>query len=369
MESLDLWPYGRTRLVHILRFIQVKLEEGERLLCNRSFYATGLLEAVATKKLDKMLAVCMDERLHTAAVYLGLATDRMKTVAHLIPLLTLEGFRGVTFSTLMKSEWDYALKLVKSRPCLHDDSVFMRGLCDIFAGQTDAAPLVEHLLQNCTDEAIMNRFLLTIVRDNRYIHLFEQFLSVDRLRGFLPYFRMGCFNNASVIQGLTEQYIENVDEPLGSLYKTLLIKTVKAVLPSRFQREACEMERRTVPEVLERETPLVTAACLARPDLVKLFISLRLTSDMELRDLRQCQDPRLVRQGCSPEAVQEVRELLMRPVSQLAALCIQTISDSIALCPDRERKVSALPIPSMFRRCILFKQQLEEFEFDSKATR
>ena len=90
---------------------------------------------------------------------------------------------------------------------------------------------------------------------------------------------------------------------------------------------------------------------------------------MELRDLRQCQDLRLVRQGCSPEAVQEVRELLMRPVSQLAALCIQTISDSIALCPDRERKVSALPIPSMFQRCILFEQQVEEFEFDSKATR
>ena len=155
------------------------------------------------------------------------------------------------------------------------------------------------------------------------------------------------------------------------------IGTIRAVASYDFQRQACELERTVNPEVLDRETPLVTAAILARVDLVKLFVSLGLTTDAELSDLRQCHDLKPVPEdydaevkgfpgvpgGYDAAAVQEVCEFLEHALPRrLETLCLLKISDAVVSCPDREKQVAGLPIPSVFLPHVLFEKQLEEFE-------
>ena len=143
--------------------------------------------------------------------------------------------------------------------------------------------------ENCTETFIMSLLLLTILQD-RHFHLLEKFMSIERLREFLPNFRMRASSNATILEALTAEYIKSADKVERSRCRSILSSTIRAVVSDHFQRKACELERKVRPEVVDRATPLVTAACLSRLDLVKLFSSLRLTTDAELSDLSQCED-------------------------------------------------------------------------------
>ena len=372
------WSRERKQLLKMLRRAEFTLEAGERLFSDHFFHdsSVSLLRLRARCEPEKMLAFCLRQKMHTAAVFLALAASRMETVTHLVPLLPLEGFRGVTFSMMMRENWDYTMRLVRSRPCLHNDSVFVQAVCDRFCYLAEAAPLLEHLVENCTEASVMNRLLLTVLQD-RNVRLLEKIVSIDRFREFLPSFRMGTTSNATILQGLTAEYIRSVDKEERSQYRSMLIGTIRAVASYDFQRQACELERTVNPEVLDRETPLVTAAILARVDLVKLFVSLGLTTDAELSDLRQCHDLKPVPEdydaevkgfpgvpgGYDAAAVQEVCEFLEHALPRrLETLCLLKISDAVVSCPDREKQVAGLPIPSVFLPHVLFEKQLEEFE-------
>lgn len=65
-------------------------------------------------------------------MFLALDKNRMDTVTHLIPLLTLDGFRGVIFTTMRKLNWDDTMELMRPRPSLQNDPVFVRAVCDTF---------------------------------------------------------------------------------------------------------------------------------------------------------------------------------------------------------------------------------------------
>ena len=67
-------------------------------------------------------------------------------------------------------------------------------------------------------------------------------------------------------------------------------------------------------------------------------------------------------------AVKEVHEFLAQP-RRLETLCMLQISDTVARCPDREKKVAALPIPNVFHSYIPLEKQLEEFELAAKEGR
>ena len=120
MATRGLWPHGRKQFLEMLERTEAMLEGGERLLSDDflSDSRTSLLLVRAMHKWEKMLAFCLEQKRYTAAVFLALATYRMQTVTPLIPLLTLDGVRGVTFAMMKYKNWVYAMELVRSRPCL-----------------------------------------------------------------------------------------------------------------------------------------------------------------------------------------------------------------------------------------------------------
>ena len=134
----------------------------------------------------------------------------------------------MTFSMMMLENWDYTMRLVRSRPCLDNDSVFVQAVCDRFCYLAEAAPLLEHLVENCTEASVMNRLMLTVLQD-RNLRLLEKIVSIDRFREFFPSFRMGTTSNATILQGLTAEYIKSVDKVERSQYRSMLIRTIRAV--------------------------------------------------------------------------------------------------------------------------------------------
>ena len=135
--------------------------------------------------------------------------------------------------------------------------------------------------------------------------------------------------NATIIHALMNGYVKYVNRTRKAWYKSMLVDAIRAVGASPFQRQACQLEAKAVPEV--RATLLVLAACHARLDLVRLFTTLGFTTDAEVRQvsLSQRSNP----EDCDPAAVQEVVEFLSRPRS-LGTQCLLRISDSVAPCPD-----------------------------------
>ena len=379
LEHLPQIVSEHRALVNTIGLHNVIKHRASFLLAASDTESVSIPDARIGEIFDSYLLECKKQKSYDVAVATALCANvrKMHIVHSMVPLLASKAFEEVLQVLTKRGHWSLVLDFVKGRPDakLHNllrEAMHASAVCT----NPKLEECLELLLMRCSDRFTLKWVAERLILECRGAALAKLMTRDDvDLAQFWFYDTNGWPLNMLGLVAVclvSENRARNRNPTAGgrpqssSGYRSLLVGTIEAGLTSQ-QTTTCQHEDDTVP-FPQRPTPLVMSAFNDTLDLVKLFYQTGATTNKELFRLRTHKEfTAYHRQVCDrtdSTSRQEVVDYISRAVShprRLQDLCAFKISQCIGCRSDRTKRVGKLPVSSVLRDAIFFKDALWEY--------